>query len=86
MSEIESLKAQIATLSDQSQLQLKKETSSIEENISKKNKEIYELTVQLGCLKEENHQLTKDKDDMKIDFEERLVSQQIRAEADYTQL
>lgn len=27
----------------------------MEEIVQKKNKEIYELTVQLGCLKEENH-------------------------------
>ncbi len=34
--------------------------SQQDELIQKKNKEIYELTVQLGCLKEENNQFKKD--------------------------
>ena len=46
-----------------------------DEQISKKNKEIYDLTVQLGCLKEENLQLKKDKDEMTLDFSERLRAQ-----------
>ena len=33
-----------------------------DELLQKKNKEIYDLTVQLGCLKEENHQLKKEQD------------------------
>jgi hypothetical protein len=33
---------------------------NLDEQIQKKNKEIYELTVQLGCLKEENFQYKKD--------------------------
>ena len=35
-------------------------SKEIEDIIQKKNKEIYDLTVQLGCLKEENYQLKKD--------------------------
>ena len=37
---------------------------NMEEQIQKKNKEIYELTVQLGCLKEENTSLKKDQDEL----------------------
>ncbi|CDW85161.1 UNKNOWN [Stylonychia lemnae] len=55
----------------------------IEDTLQKKNKEIYDLTVQLGCLKEENNQLKKDNEEMSLDFSERLQHQQIRAEADY---
>ena len=43
-----------------------------DEIVQRKNKEIYDLTVQLGCLKEENNQLKKDQDGLREDFQERL--------------
>ena len=39
-----------------------------DEIVQKKSKEIYDLTVQLGCLKEENNQLKKDQDGLREDF------------------
>eukprot|EP00347_Sterkiella_histriomuscorum_P016763 403351945 len=53
----------------------------LEDLLQRKNKDIYELTVQLGSLKEENTQLKKDLGEAEIDFKERLESQQLRAEA-----
>jgi hypothetical protein len=46
--------------------------TSFEDSLTRKSKEIYDLTVQLGCLKEENHQLKKDLDDHTASYEERL--------------
>ncbi len=64
----------------------RQDVSTLEETLAKKTKEIYELTVQLGCLKEENHQFKRDQEDSKVEFEERLDSQKERAEAEYRQL
>ena len=50
-------------------------TNNSDDLLQKKIKEIYELTVQLGCLKEENFQLKKDFEDMKNDYSERLQDQ-----------
>ena len=54
--------------------------------MQRKNKELYELTVQLGCLKEENYQLKKEKEELTMEFQSRLKAQQARAEEDYRQL
>lgn len=55
----------------------------MEDLCARKAKEIYDLTVQLGCLKEENAQLKRDSEDLRTDFEERLACQQQRAQTDY---
>jgi hypothetical protein len=54
--------------------------------LQRKVKEIYELTVQLGSLKEENHQAKRDLEEIKNQYEDRLKSQQERAQNDYSQL
>ena len=52
--------------------------------VQKKVREIYELTVKLGALKEENYQVKRDLEELKGQFEDRLKSQQERAHTDYT--
>ena len=44
---------------------LSQEVASFEEVIQKKGREIYELTVQLGALKEENYQVKRDLEELK---------------------
>ena len=41
------------------------EVASIEEVVQKKAREIYELTVRLGALKEENYQVKRDLEELK---------------------
>jgi len=48
--------------------QSRKEFSSLEESLTKKTREIYELTVQLGCLKEENNQYKLEQEELKEQF------------------
>ncbi len=55
----------------------------MEDLCARKAKEIYDLTVKLGCLKEENAQLRRDSEELRRDFEERLACQQQRAQTDY---
>lgn len=40
----------------------------MEESLTKKTREIYELTVQLGCLKEENNQYKLEQEELKEQF------------------
>lgn len=54
----------------------------LEDNLQRKNKEIYDLTVQLGCLKEENTQVKKDVEEIGADYKERLDDQKMRSEAE----
>lgn len=51
--------------------------------MARKAKEIYELTVQLGCLKEECAQLRRDSEEQREDYEQRLARHQERAQAEY---
>lgn len=51
-----------------------------------KIKEIYALTVQLGCIREENNELQKNLDMQKIDFQTRLQEQRERSDADYSKI
>lgn len=60
------------------------EVTSLEDVIQKKGREIYDLTVKLGALKEENYQVKRDLEELKGQFEDRLKSQQERAHTDYT--
>jgi len=53
----------------------------LEETIQKKSKQIYELTVELGAVKEENNQLKKDQDFAKESLEEKLVAVQAKLES-----
>ena len=46
--------------------------TSLEEMLAKKTKEIYDLTVQIGSLKEENHSVKRDLEDERASHEERL--------------
>jgi hypothetical protein len=41
------------------------EVASLEEVIQKKGREIYDLTVKLGTLKEENYQVKRDLEELK---------------------
>jgi regulator of replication initiation timing len=41
------------------------EVASLEEVIQKKSREIYDLTVKLGALKEENYQVKRDLEELK---------------------
>ena len=60
------------------------EVASLEEVVQKKGREIYDLTVKLGALKEENYQVKRDLEELKGSFEDRLKSQQERAKTDYS--
>lgn len=44
------------------------QVKELEEVVKKKNKEIYDLTVQLGALKEENSSFKKEKEELVTDF------------------
>lgn len=83
--ENEVFKLQIVSSSTQTE-QSKKEFSSIEESLTKKTKEIYELTVQLGCIKEENNQYKLEQEELKQQFQERIDEVKNRAESDYQSL
>ena len=48
------------------------EASAYEENLQKKAREIYELTVQIGALKEENKQVKREVEEVRAQYEERL--------------
>lgn len=63
--------------------QSKKDVTSLEETLARKTKEIYELTVQLGSLKEENHQCKRDLEDIKVELEIRLTNQKERCDLQY---
>lgn len=54
--------------------------------IQQKIKEIYELTVELGSLREENNELKKNIDMQKLDFEDRIKEQRIRHDAEYNKV
>lgn len=47
--------------------------TSLEELLAKKTKEIYDLTVQIGCLKEENHSVKRDLEDERANLDKRLT-------------
>lgn len=51
-----------------------------------KAKEIYNLTVELGSLREENNELQKNVDQQKQDFQERLKEQRERHDTEYNKV
>ena len=51
-----------------------------------KLKEIYNLTVELGSLREENNELRKNVEQQKTDFQERLQEQRDRHEVEYNKV
>ena len=63
MADCDLLKHQVASGSSHFEQQ-RRDVSSLEETLARKTKEIYDLTVQIGCLKEENHQVKRDQDDL----------------------
>ena len=77
--ELDAAKSQLS----KSQNQWEYSKNGLEDLIARKAKEIYDLTVQLGCLKEENAQLRRDGEELSRDYEDRLASQQERACAQY---
>ena len=54
-----------------------------EENMQKRAREVYELTVQIGALKEENSQVMREVEEVRIEYEERLGAQQARHQNEY---
>lgn len=65
-------------LKKQQELKVKKEEN--------KEANLYELTVQLGCLRAENSQLKKDLDDFHEESDERIKEAKARANGEYDQL
>jgi regulator of replication initiation timing len=51
----------------------------MEEGMQRKTREIYELTVQIGALKEENRQVKREVEEVRDRYEERLAVQNERA-------
>ena len=73
--QVEALTAELEALRSNScsqNEQQRRDVISLEELLAKKTKEIYDLTVQLGCLKEENHQVKRDLEDQHESHEQRL--------------
>ena len=64
------------------------ETSDKDEGavLQAKIKEIYALTVELGCIREENNELQRNIEMQRIDFTERLQEQRERSDSDYCKL
>ena len=53
-----------------------------EELISKKSRQIYELTKKVGCLEEQNKELTSQMDDREVMFESRMESQKLLSDTE----
>ena len=70
-SQLEDSQKELASANDHHQSQV----FGYEEALQKKSKEIYDLTVQIGALKEENHQIKRELEELKFQYEERLKSQ-----------
>lgn len=64
----------------------KKPSDKTSDLLQLKVKEIYELTVELGSLREENNELKKNVEMQKNDFQERLKEQRERHEVEYNKL